>query len=373
MKRPEILEVRIHDLSRGGSGVARLSSGQAVFVPGTLPGERVKAEVTRAEKRYLMARLLEILERSPHRVEPPCPVFGRCGGCQWQHAPYSLQWETKVQGLRHEFAKRGWELNPAHWTEMPAERPWEYRNRVQLKAEGGRLGFFAPQSHEFVAVDRCAIARPELNAVWDEVRLEAEKLFQGKPSQVELEIVKVGEGQWKVLKSWNARHAAQGFRQVNEEQNDRLREWIARQFAREGILLDLYGGHGNFSELLVGRMREVHCVDIGAPRDPSARNGLFFHRQAVLSWLAEWERPADFAILDPPRDGLGADRAGILNALERLGVARAILIGCYLDAWLKDLEGFFARGWKLEKAAAADFFPQTTHLESVALLGRSSI
>src|SRR5580704_6655799 len=97
----EILELEITDLARAGAGVARDPSGRVVFVPLTAPGDRVRAQVVDADKRYAQAILLEVLKPSPLRAQAPCTVFGRCGGCQWQHISYELQWKTKRGGVLH--------------------------------------------------------------------------------------------------------------------------------------------------------------------------------------------------------------------------------------------------------------------------------
>src|SRR4051812_46602980 len=99
MEKEEVL--RITDLSRGGAGVSRDPSGRVVFVPYSAPGDLVRVRIVEAEKRYAQGEILEILEPSVERQVPPCPVFGKCGGCQWQHLPYSLQWSTKSKGLLH--------------------------------------------------------------------------------------------------------------------------------------------------------------------------------------------------------------------------------------------------------------------------------
>src|SRR5215210_4196095 len=110
----------ITDLSRGGAGIGRDSDGRAVFVPLTAPGDRVRARITEEKKRFAHAELLEVLTPSPERQAPRCAVFGRCGGCQWQHLPYELQWRTKVNGVRHAL-ERVQVTSPVEWEEFPAE------------------------------------------------------------------------------------------------------------------------------------------------------------------------------------------------------------------------------------------------------------
>ncbi|MGZ3699111.1 MAG: class I SAM-dependent RNA methyltransferase, partial [Bdellovibrionota bacterium] len=236
----EILEIRIADLSRGGAGVGRDASGRAIFVPLTAPGDLARVEIVGTEKRYAQARLLELLESSPERREPRCRVFGRCGGCQWQHLDYSLQWRTKVSGVRHALTRVQVPL-AGPLSEFPAERIFEYRNRVQLRGQGRELGFYAAGSNEVVPIERCEIARPEINAALDAVRAEGAKL--ARPFKVEVEVL----ADTKIRSTWNSAHAASGFRQVHDEQNELLKKWVSERIPDGALVLDLYGGQGNLT------------------------------------------------------------------------------------------------------------------------------
>jgi 23S rRNA (uracil1939-C5)-methyltransferase len=363
-ENPEILTLKIHDLARGGAGVSRDVSGRIVFVPFTAPGDEVRVKIVQAKKNYAMGELLEVVTPSAERQKPPCPVFGRCGGCQWQHLPYGLQWKTKVQGVTQALKRVQLEL-PSHLDELPAEQIWEYRNRVQLRGFKSELGFHAAGSNDLVAVDHCPIARPEINLAWEETRAEGERL--GTPFKVEVEVLEDGS----IRRTWNARHGAQGFRQVHDEQNERLKQWVAQALTPGRSVLDLFGGSGNLSLGLASRMTEVHCVDIGAPG--GIEGNVHFHREAVLPWIVKKATRIpmprfDSAILDPPREGLGGNFDAIVESLETLGVSEIIAVGCDPDSWARDVSRFVLRGWRLERAAIVDLFPQTAHVESIARL-----
>jgi tRNA/tmRNA/rRNA uracil-C5-methylase (TrmA/RlmC/RlmD family) len=365
----ESFVVTITDLSRGGAGVARDETGRVIFVPLTAPGDRVRIRIIETKKRYAQAELLEILESSSQRQNPPCPVFGHCGGCQWQHLAYELQWQTKVRGVRHALTRVAIDA-PQVWDERPAERIWEYRNRIQLRGVRRDVGFFAPRSHDLVQVNRCDIARPEINAVWEEIRQEGAKL--SRPYKVEVEVMPRGQ----IQKSWNSPHAITGFRQVHDEQNEKLQAWILEALTSGYELFDLFGGTGNFSLSVAKKMAMVQCIDVSAPVvAPAGTPGnVRFHRSAVLSWLlrqVKLSRPCHLprsAIVDPPREGLGADLSEIGRALEVLGVRELIAVGCDPDSWARDISRLIKRRWRLDKVLVADLFPQTPHVESVALL-----
>lgn len=362
----DTIDLKITDLSRAGSGVAREPGGRVVFVPLTAPGDRVRVRITEAESRYAQGELVEILEPAAIRVTPPCSVFGRCGGCQWQHLPYELQWKTKSEGVLHALKRVAVEAPAPEY--LPAEKIWEYRNRIQLRGEGGSLGFYARGTNEVVPIERCEIARPEINSSLAEIREEGKKF--SKPYKVEVEVSEAGE----VRKAWNRGHAAWGFRQIHDEQNEKLRRWVQSQITPGLPVFDLFGGSGNLSLQLLERQPEIHCVDLGVPRErPVGLSESFqFHRAPVADWLAR--RSPDgkswSAILDPPREGLERDHTKIATAIEKLGVREIVAVGCDVDAWARDLSRWVKRGWTLERIAILDLFPQTAHVESLAKLRR---
>jgi len=364
----EILELTISDLSRGGAGVARDPNGRVVFVKYTAPGDRIRARITEQEKRYAQAELVEILERSPVRIEPRCPVFGKCGGCQWQHLTYEYQWKTKVQGVLHALKRVQIEV-PGLPEERPADQVWNYRNRVQLRGDRVKLGYYAAGSHDIVDIPDCPIARSELNALLPEIRKKGGEL--PRPYKVELEVFPDGQ----IQTHWNARHAAGGFRQVHDQQNEKLQDWVSENLPRGGALLDLYGGSGNLSRGIADRFREIHCVDVSSPAGKASNYE--FHKQAVAPWLTRNEAMLATkghwsVILDPPREGLADDFEPIADALARIGAQEIVAVGCDADSWARDVSKFVRRGWQLVRVGVLDLFPQTPHVESLGLLRRAA-
>ncbi len=364
---PQILELSVSDLARGGAGVAKSADGLVVFVPFTAPGDRIRARIVKKEKRYAQADLVEVIEPSPLRNKPRCPVFGECGGCQWQHLPYEVQWKTKSQGVLHALRRLQVPL-PEIREELPAEHIWEYRNRIQLRGFGRELGFFAPRTRDLVPIERCEIARPEINASIAEARQELTHLK--KPSKVEIEVLP----NQKVLRTWNAPHAAAGFRQIHDEQNLKLQKWVFENLSTGNTLLDLFGGNGNLSLPVVSKMKHIHCIDLSSPTKSDVPANFSFHKASVLTWLLkhspENQEPVS-AIVDPPREGLEMDLPEIAKALEKWNARELIAVGCDPDSWSRDIHRWIQRGWKLEKMAVLDLFPQTIHVESLALLRHS--
>ena len=368
--RPIIID--IIDLSRGGAGFGRDENGRAIFVPFTMPGDKVKVKLIKAKSKFAEGYIMEIITPSPQRIVPPCEVFTKCGGCQWQHIPYAQQWETKKQGVINSL-----ELNNIALTsdigEFPAENQWHYRNRIQLRGFKDEIGFYESQSNKIVAIQNCEISHANINRALKSTKQEGEKFT--KPYKVELNLELDGS----VSKIWNDEHASSGFRQVNDDQNEKLKAWIFDLVPNNQPLLDLFGGAGNLSIQLIDRVPEIHCVDLSVPNGDSAPADHFhYHRSSVEPWL-QMQSSANklkkkgpwTALIDPPRDGLGKGGEEVAKYLKHINVNTVIIVGCKTDPWSRDIEHLIAQGWQLQKVAIFDFFPQTYHVESAALLVRT--
>ncbi|MBI5379100.1 MAG: class I SAM-dependent RNA methyltransferase, partial [Nitrospirae bacterium] len=154
--------MKIEKLVAGGLGMAR-QEGKVVFLPGVLPGEAVEAEVTHVRRDYALARVTRILEPSPDRIDPPCPHYGTCGGCQLQHAAYARQLREKEAILRETFQRTARLLDPPLLPIRPAPDPFGYRIRTQVKVSGRALGYYAAGTHRLVPVAACPLLHPLLN------------------------------------------------------------------------------------------------------------------------------------------------------------------------------------------------------------------
>jgi len=360
--------VSITDLSRSGNGVAKDSEGRILFIPFTAPGDEVEVELTQEFKNYRFAKVLRWVKKSPNRVEPRCLVFTQCGGCALQHIPYPQQFDTKFSGVVH--ALRRVQVTPPFTVEnFPAVDPWNYRNRIQLRGFGAEVGFFAAGSRTRVPIHRCEISREEINQELPAVR----KKGQEYSSEFKVEIDVISDG--TVRTTWNARHAALGFRQVNDAQNLQMKKWISDAVPSGGELLDLYGGSGNLSWDLANRRSVIHCVDVSSPSQtlPEQPRNFHFHRMPSDRWIKEYSKkavrsPDRVVILDPPRDGLRTEFGLISRAFKKIGVQRIIAVGCDPDAWARDMRHWIDEGYRFSHMAVFDFFPQTPHVESAGIL-----
>ena len=151
-------EVTVEKLVYGGDGLGRVD-GRVVFAPFVLPGERIRAQAEQEKPGMVRARLLEVLEAAPDRVAAPCPVFGRCGGCHYQHAPYAFQLAAKKAILIEELRRLG-KMEPPAEIAVVSAAPLGYRNRVQLHVDRAHIGYREPRSHRLCAVARCPVGSP---------------------------------------------------------------------------------------------------------------------------------------------------------------------------------------------------------------------
>ena len=162
--QPEEFSPTIEDVAAMGEGLAR-KDGEPVFVPYTIPGEKVRAEINRRGRRYLEANVLQIIEPSPHRVEAPCPYYQECTGCQWQHIDYAHQLDLKRHLVIDQLQRIGRFENPPVPPAIGCADPWHYRNHARFTVRGGKLGFMNNSTRRFVAIDRCLIMDEGINAI----------------------------------------------------------------------------------------------------------------------------------------------------------------------------------------------------------------
>ncbi len=421
--RPETPRADSEDAPETRSAASPSGPGQAVFIAGALPGERVRAALFEKRSGFARARLVQVMTPSPARVHPPCPYFGECGGCQWQHLDYAGQLEWKASILRetlHRFA--GYALAPEKLGIHSAE-PWGYRNRARwrvLPAREGRLelGYRRAGQNRAVGVAECGLLAPELAAVFSALR----RLAAPPAGLLELEAAVNEAGQAQVtghvaapaaenteLARWleSAAQALPGraaaalagpdgvqnicgsgalecgtggfqyrvspgvFFQVNRFLLDALVQKVTGGIEGERAL-DLFSGVGLFSLPLSRGFGWVSAVEA----QPRAARDLEFNAERaqapvhvsaipVAEFLARSARGYDLAVADPPRAGLGPE---VVSHLLRLRPARIHYLACDPVTQARDLRGLLAAGYQVETAELFDLFPQTYHLESLLKL-----
>jgi 23S rRNA (uracil1939-C5)-methyltransferase len=381
-------ELTIEKLVYGGDGLAR-ENGQVVLTPFVLPGETVRAEVTRAKNDLLRGRLLSVVTPSPQRIEPGCPYFPRCGGCHYQHASYEYQIEQK-RAILLEVLRRIGGIEYAEDVAVLSADPWHYRNRIQLHVSGGTIGYFAAGSHAVVAIDHCPIASPKLNECMAALAREVAGL---RPFEATLELfTNESEVQYNLrdrapqpfigllrslgvstpIEYGGLRVSRDTFFQVNRFLTEKLVE--ATLGDSGGVwAMDLYAGAGLFTLPLARRFERVTAVDDSASafrdleHNASAISvmNLETHQATAEAHLLTVTGVPDLMIADPPRTGLG--RMGV-KELVRIRAPRLTIVSCDPATLARDLKPLIAAGYRIAGLTLIDLFPQTAHFEVIAKL-----
>jgi 23S rRNA (uracil1939-C5)-methyltransferase len=404
----ETIDLQLTAQAHGGSALGR-HEGQVLFVPYTIPGERVRVEITEAHTRWAQARLLEILEPSPHRVEPPCPYFGpgKCGGCHFQHIAYETQAQLKGQVVADQLARVGGLHDVDVMDIIGAAEPWGYRNHAQFSVTpDGQLGFLTADSHHVIPVEECPILDPLLDDLWAALDMRwpqlrrlslrcgsatgdlmaAFELDHYEDFDIEVDfpvscVLLLADGEAVVLMGnpyliehvagRDYRVSAGSFFQVNTAGAEVLVALVRHYLAPTGgkTLMDLYCGGGLFGLALAESVGRV----IGVEADPSALADFRYNAQGldhvelfegkVQGALPRIEGPADLLVLDPPRSG--ADRR-VISDIARLGPQRIAYVSCDPATLARDARHLTDAGYRLEQVQPVDLFPQTYHIESVA-------
>ncbi|MCU1258005.1 MAG: rRNA (uracil-5-)-methyltransferase RumA, partial [Bryobacterales bacterium] len=378
--------LHIEKLVYGGEGLSR-DGGQVVLTPFVLPGEEVRIETGEARSGVLRGRAVEILTPSEARIEPRCPYFGRCGGCQYQHATYEAQLEAKRAILTETLRRVGKIEAPAEIATVAAE-PWEYRNRAQFHIEDRKLGYRERGSHKLCAIEQCPISSPKINecitilngmlrdARWPKF-IRSIEVFTDE-GQVQLNVLESDQPVAVRFFEWAAeripglvassldyagyRVSHNSFFQVNRFLIEQMVE-TALQGGEGARALDLYAGVGLFSLPLARKFESVTAVEsgTGAVRDlqfNAERAGVKIeaYAQTVDEYLESRGEAPDFVLADPPRTGLGKH---VVRKLIEWQPRAITIVSCDPATLARDMAALEGGGYRVERMTLIDLFPQT--------------
>lgn len=425
----------IHKLIHGGKGLGTLADGIKVMVPGVLPGETVTVRETKVHRGHKEAELVRVEQAAPERVEPPCPYYGLCGGCNLQHASAEAQLQSKRQILEESLLRSRIEGAVDHCQPtLPSPLHLGYRHRIRLHLDAaGLLGFHQVTSNSVVPIRRCLLATEAINRVLeglieagipeqlrglisaielfhspaddrillalhpvfgatkaslsplpalltslaDEVFLLPQRQEQGKRPEHDIILrQQFSLSGHEYTLSWDPTC----FFQVNAQQNPRLIDTALHELdiSAPCTALDLFCGMGNFSIPLALRgmqltgiehnRRSLHwagrnAVDAGL----TTCQFLIGDVEAQLRQLVKRRARFDCILLDPPRQGMGK----AMSLLPVLQPRQIVSISCDPATQARDLSTLQAEGYQLRRITPVDMFPQTHHIESVALLERN--
>ena len=387
--------VTIEKLVYGGDGLSR-GEGQVTLVPFVLPGEQVEIEPGEARSGVLRAGLRSVVEASADRVPAPCPYYGKCGGCQYQHGTYDAQLRAKRAILEETLMRVGRVTPPADIALISAE-PFGYRNRAQFHIDQRKLGYRARGSHKLIAIEQCPISSPKINecivalnrmlrdARWPKFISQIE-VFTDE-TQVQVNVLEAGQIVAKRFFEWVAEEIPgfvpgvleyDGFR-VSPNSFFQVNRFLVQQMAEAAVggaagehALDLYSGVGLFSLPLAKQFAKVTAVESGsgAVRDlefNASRAGVKVHAVGAIveEYLRTMEARPDFVLADPPRTGLGK---AVVSKLVEWKPNRLTVVSCDPSTFARDLAGLMAGGYQVEELTLIDLFPQTFHIETICKL-----
>ena len=413
------VRVRVRALASGGAGVADLPDGRVAFVHRTAPGDMVEARIVRLRPRWGEAELVDVIEPGPGRVEPPCPLYHACGGCVLQHLSYAEQLRWKHRFVADAMARIGGVDAPLPDV-TPSPRETGYRNRMTFTIRSLRGGRMVAGLHGLRDPDRivdvgaeCLLPEAPVVRAWQALRAAWEDGARPLPAARELRVtlraldagvilvVKGGANGWDpapllerapdlvgvwhqaegepdpvrvagdaVQESWGEEHVPVGghaFLQVNRAAAEPLVAHVLAQAGRPGRAVDAYCGVGVYGRALARRGWTVDGIELDAAACGAARHGapagFTVHAGRVEERLPAL-LPTDLLVLNPPRAGLHEE---IPTALRSRRPALTVYVSCDPATLARDLRRL-AGAFRLTALRSFDLFPQTGHVETVAVL-----
>lgn len=459
LKKGEIIEVDIHALAFMGGGVGK-HDGLTVFVEKTIPGDKVKAALTKIKPKYAEAKLVEIVEASKDRIAPVCKHFGTCGGCTLQSLPYEKQLEFKKQHVIDAFERIGKISKPPVFDVVKCDEPYFYRNKMEFSFGYDSqmqfaLGLHLPERrYDILNVEECFLQSERSVSILNMVRKFAiehkwlpyqyscnkgylrslfiregkrtgeimvnltvsespddveklpqnfeddmkafaellkdcdsvyfskaisrrgvkkqikETLLHGKKSITEKMILPNGD-------ELSFEITPQAFFQVNTLQAEKLYFEVVKMIEEKAqdVVFDFYCGTGTIGLFLAKHCKQVYGIEllpeaVLAAKENAQRNAIFnidFHQGDAAKVVSVIKEKPSAVVVDPPRAGLNED---LIKSINDFGPQTVVYVSCNPATLARDCQIFAQYGYKVTKIVPVDMFPQTYHIENVALLER---
>jgi len=387
--------IPVSRIAFGGDGVGRLPDGKVCFVPGALPGETVRAEITHQAKSFARAGVLEVQTASPNRIEPDCPLAGTCPGCVYRHAAYDCELEWKNRQFT-DFLSRG---NPAansieFLPPLGAPSRNGCRNKLTFVCESGAFCYRGFDNKTAVPVQDCLLGHPDIRELLASASPSADGQKRTFRWTLHDGALDSGSDQWQTIPHLTERLGDFGefqvpkasFFQVNPVMAPLLAERVISLLKETGAeqLLELYCGSGVFSILaaehvpgLAAHAVELDAAAIDAARLNAERHGVSGRCTFLAADAGEAFRTLTGScngahrcvLVDPPRTGLPAD---LSHEIGRSAPETVLYISCAPDTLRRDADRLAEHGYVIHKAGMVDMFPATGHFESVTVFRRAA-
>ncbi len=392
------LTLTLTDMANGGAALGRDDQQRVIFVPFTIPGEEVTVGIIEDKKRFARGRLLQVLEPSPHRVDPPCPYFGMCGGCHFQHIDYPTQLELKESVIKDQLKRIGRIENPEVQPVISNPEPWRHSHQVTFgQTADGKLGFWSPQQREILPVESCHILHEPLLAAFQEIDLDFPNLNQltlrmgstGElmvvvsveddeppgitadfPASIALLLIDgqainlLGDPFIHIMaQDQLLRVSAASFYYPSPPGLSLLIEQLLKYAALNGDehIWDLYSGVGTLSLFLAPHAKSIIGVESNPDSiaDAAANLDGFEHislyEGPVEHVLPLLEGSPDLIVVDPPPSGLAP---GVTDEIAKRSPDRLIYISSDIATFARDSRRLAKKGFILNEVQPIDMYPQ---------------
>ena len=400
------VKIKILDISYNGSGVGKEESGKMIFVPKVDVGEEAEVEVLKNNKTFDEGKVLTLLNTSSHRIKPKCPYFEKCGGCDFQHLTYEREKEIKTEIIKREFEKIGVKEKIEF---IESEKRFNYRNKITLKHQNGKLGFNEASSHNFVEISFCPLADERINKAISEVLeflktkhfsflksvsfllsksdvlitflfTQREKLVLNEALKAYSVFLAVGEvlEKARITKVFgkecfykvcgvNFPLFPTSFLQVNTLVSEKLYQFVQHN-VRDTRVVNAYSGQGVLSVILAEKNEFVFGIEYQKSSHEIAekiktKNMINFCGK-VEDVLPKLTDKVEAIVLDPARAGCKKE---VLEAISKSSIAKIVYISCNFATLMRDLS-LLLKDFKTEKISIFDMFPQTANLETCVIL-----
>ncbi len=386
LHKGDIVTLTVETVAFGGEGLGRVEN-LVVFVPFTVGGDVAEVEIRESKKRFLRGRMRKLIAPSPDRVEPPCPYFRRCGGCDYQHIRYETQVDMKGRQVAEAFARIGKFPAAPVAPALASPAPYGYRAKGEFHVERSRdgtarIGFMDVGGTRLVDIERCAIMEESING---------QLAYLRKPTHAPLRVDRyvvwslTGKSEEtnvvRVVKGLEILVPLEGFFQANTALTDGLVDTVL-ELAGVGpgeTVLDLYCGSGLFSLFLAPSCARLIGIEIDGEAVDCARlnmerhgikNAVFHQgdaRDVLEKEFAGRDGAANVVVLDPPRAGCERE---VLDLVAGIGPSKIVYVSCDPATLARDARRLVDGGFDLATVRPVDMFPQTKHIECVSLFVR---
>lgn len=381
----------LEKMGRLGDTIARLD-GEDINVFGGIVGEEVRARVyryRRRKKRYISALVTDVLKSSPHRISAPCPYFGPCSGCQWQHIEYSHQLKLKRDAVVRELQKYPELIGVPVKTTLPGPEQFGYRNHARFTVrQSGSIGFNNRITRQFVKLEECLLMNSQINAVIADLQGKCEEttnltvrngvntseyLIQPTLQLADTSLMS-GQAYYKErLLNRIFRVSSPSFFQVNTTQTEAMirRVLEALELCGDQTVIDAYAGVGTFSVLLAESAGKVIAIEESeaAVKDAAINtlgiDNIEFRLGKTEEVIYSLETGPDAVVLDPSRTGC---HPVVLEALIKVRPARIVYVSCDPGSLARDIAILVKGTYRVNNVEPIDMFPQTHHVECIATL-----